>query len=167
MFGMNGAEVSGRPFAVMVHPDDRKTFEATLAEALKASKTQKQVDFRLQVGKKILPVSGHLWVQPARGVLPGVARLLVGVVTRPETRPATAAPAAKAAAAKTRTVAADAHKALRGTERLLVVDDQPEQRGPDHDRGRRLLRVAGKRRVERSNRGAAFERLVCFRPARL
>jgi len=128
MLGVNGAEVSGRPFAAVVHPDDRKMFDATLAEALKSAKTQRQVDFRLQVGKKILPVSGHLWVQPARGVLPCVARLLVGVVTRPETRSATA-PAAKAAAAKTKTPATDAHKALRGTERLLVVDDQPEQRG--------------------------------------
>lgn len=130
MLDIPGADICGRAFSGLLHVDDRKGFESMLREAVKNPKEQRAVEFRLQCAKKAIPVAGHLWVQSAQGVLPCVVRLLVGQVTRQEARSkGSVAAAMKPAAARNKPVVADTHKALRGTERLLVVDDQPDQRG--------------------------------------
>lgn len=129
MLDAAGADICGRAFSELLHAEDRKRFESMIREAVKNPKEQRAVEFRLQCAKKVIPMAGHLWVQSARGVLPCVVRLLVGQVTRQDARSNGAVASMKPVAARGKPVAADKHKALRGTERLLVVDDQPDQRG--------------------------------------
>jgi PAS domain S-box-containing protein len=155
------SDLLGSPLTKLIHPgDSEKLKEMLLVSAAKATEAHR-VEFRLmRRDGGAIHVAAELRTQPQRGKQIPVTRILArDISTTREIKhkgrsvlpppPAVAVPAAPARPA----AAPDAPADLAGTEKLLVVDDTPDQR----EIAARMLAKLGYKVVTAEHGRAAIE----------
>ncbi len=160
-------ELVGQPFAKVIHSRDIPKVQQLLQEASKRPDAIHRIEFRkVRKDGTVMDVEGDVRVQPVRGTLPPVIRILSRDITvwkkvhatvagakesaRKAPIPGLEAPPPKAAPPVPKKEVAEN---LKGTEKLLIVDDVREQR----EVAARMLSKLGYRVVTAENGKAALQ----------
>ncbi len=175
--GYEVSELLGAPLTTLVHPGDAERVDKMLLRAFGKIDESHRIEFRL-VGKDggVVHVAAELKTQPQRGKQIPVARILARDITAVKevvrksmdgapTSPAMASiPAPRPAPATVPAVPAAVPETVAdwsGSEKLLVVDDAPEQR----EIAARMLAKLGYKVVTAEHGHAAIELMKQACPA--
>ena len=135
--GCTVSELFGTPITKLVHPSDAEKFKDMLLLAAAKPAETHRIEFRLmRRDGGVLHVVAELKAQPQRGKQIPVTRILArdvsaAIVDEQKTKSPVIAPQNRAVASSSVTgvpSVLDPSADLRGGERILVVDDTPEQR---------------------------------------